>query len=146
MKVLGLEHVAIAVRDARAVARVISSALGLSTGEMEDVDKDGVRVIKVSLGDTDLELVEPSTDTSSISRFLEKRGEGLHHICLRVDDVEASLRSLKEKGVPLIDEVPRRGATGRRIAFVHPRGVGGVLIELSERAEDRTRGEESRRS
>ena len=90
-----------------------------------------VRVAFLPLGESNIELVQPSTDDSGTARFIEKRGEGIHHICVQVDDIEAALAQLKANGVPLIDQEPRAGAHGR-VAFVHPKGTHGVLLELVE--------------
>ena len=84
------------------------------------------------LGDTRLELLEPTSENSAIARFIARRGEGVHHICIEVPDIEAALSELRRRGTRLVDEVPRRGAEGARVAFVHPGGTGGVLIELKE--------------
>ena len=85
------------------------------------------------LGDTEVELLEPTSPESPVSKFIEKRGEGIHHLALRVENIEAALEELKGKGIRLIDEEPRCGAGGAKIAFIHPKAAGGVLLELSER-------------
>ena len=87
------------------------------------------------VGETRIELLEPTAEDSPIARFIRRRGEGIHHLCFRVSDLEAALERLKKAGVPLVDESPRPGAGGSRIAFVHPRGTGGVLVELTETRE-----------
>ena len=125
-----LDHIGIAVRsidDAK-----IYDALGLSVDHVETVETQGVRTAFLSVGDSNLELLEPTGPESTIAKFIDKRGEGIHHICLRVDDIEAELKRLQEKGFRLINEAPVPGAHGRRVAFLHPSAGNGVLIELSE--------------
>ena len=95
----------------------------------------GVRIAFLPVGDTEIELLEPTSPDSPVARFLARRGEGLHHICLEVNDLEAALKRLKAQGIRLIDETPRDGGLGKRIAFVHPRGLHGVLLELSQRSD-----------
>ncbi len=136
MRIKGLEHVAVVVADLHKVGSILRDAFGLVPDEVENVEKDRVQVMKFSLGNTDLELVTPTDEMSAVSRFIDKKGEGLHHICLAVEDIDEAMAELKEKGVVLIDQEPRLGATGCRVAFVHPKSVGGVLVELSEKRED----------
>lgn len=128
-----LDHVGIAVRDATAALGFFRDALGLEVEAQEDVPSQRVRVHFLGAGgDAALELIEPTSPDSPISKFLERRGPGLHHITLRVDDLDAVLASLKTKGVRLIDERPRPGAEGARVAFIHPASTHGVLVELKE--------------
>jgi len=110
--------------------------LGIEIGERETVDDQKIRTDVYSLGESNIEIMEPTADESPISKFLEKRGEGIHHICFAVDDIEQMLTELKSSGIELIDEKPRIGAGGKRIAFLHPKSTHGVLIELSESAEE----------
>ncbi len=131
-----LDHIGIAVRNAREAVRFYSEALGLDTLPLEVVEEQGVRVLSVVVGGSKLELLEPLGDETPVGRFLAKRGEGIHHICLRVEDLRGVLRRLKEAGVELIDQEPRRGAHNMLIAFVHPKSTGGVLLELSQPAEE----------
>jgi methylmalonyl-CoA/ethylmalonyl-CoA epimerase len=126
-----LDHIGIAVRSID-VANIYK-ALGLSVDHVETVETQGVKTAFLSVGDSNIELLEPLSPESSIGRFLEKRGEGIHHICLRVDDLEAHLTRLKAEGFRLINESPVPGAHGCRIAFLHPAAGNGVLIELSEK-------------
>lgn len=128
-----LDHIGIATRDLVKAKSFYSDVLGLPLQWEEVAEKDGVRVAAFALGDIKIEIIEPMGPDSPVAKFLEKRGEGLHHVCYEVADLEKTLRALKNKGIPLIDEAPRPGAHGRRIAFVHPRGAGGVLVELAER-------------
>ncbi len=124
-----IDHTAVAVRDlAEAVTRY-EGLLGGRAGERIVMADQGVEVAFVSMGDTQLELVQPLDPTSGVARFLDSRGEGLHHVGVAVDDLVAELRRLEADGVRLIDRVPRRGAHGL-IAFIHPHGTGGVLVEL----------------
>ena len=127
-----LDHVGIAVRNLDERLRVYTKGLGLKAGTTEEVASEKVRVAFLPLADTRLELLEPTSNDSAIARFLERRGEGIHHICIAVHDLVATLEELKTQGVPLVDEKPRPGAEGSRVAFVHPSGTGGVLIELKE--------------
>ena len=129
-----LDHIGIAVRnidDALAIYRT----LGIDVQHVEDVPTQGVRTAFLSVGDANLELLEPLSDASTVAKFLEKRGEGIHHICLRVDDIESHLARLQSEGFRLINESPVPGAHGCRVAFLHPSAGHGVLIELSEKSE-----------
>ena len=126
-----LDHIGIAVRsieDAR-----IYRALGLEVDHVETVESQGVKTAFLSVGDSNLELLEPTSPNTSVGKFIEKRGEGIHHICLRVDNIEAHLDRLKSEGFRLINENPVPGAHGCRVAFLHPAAGNGVLIELSEK-------------
>lgn len=130
--IIKLDHIAMAVKDLESALKPYTEALGLTVSKMEEIQGQQVRIAYLPIGDTEIELVEPTTDDSGVAKFLEKRGEGLHHICLEVDDLKATLTRLKAQGVRLIDEEPRDGGKGKRIAFVHPRSMNGVLIELTE--------------
>jgi methylmalonyl-CoA/ethylmalonyl-CoA epimerase len=132
MKILKIDHLGIAVPDMQEALRAFE-ALGFEVEATHDVPTERVRTAFLPIGETHLELLEPTDPTSVIAKFLEKRS-GLHHVCVLVDDIEASLRALKARGVALIDETPRVGAGGCRVAFVHPRAAGGVLLELKEEA------------
>lgn len=134
--VLGLHHVAIAVRALADVAPFYTQALGLeSLGEPEFVADQRVNVLVLEVGGQRIELVEPASEDSPISRFVAKR-EGLHHLAWQVDDLEQVLARLKSRGVRLLDETPRPGAHGTRIAFLHPASSGGVLTELVQLPAD----------
>ncbi|MCG2768175.1 MAG: methylmalonyl-CoA epimerase [Chloroflexota bacterium] len=130
--IIKLDHIAMAVKDLESALKPYTEALGLTVSKMEEIQGQQVRIAYLPIGDTEIELVEPTTDDSGVAKFLEKRGEGLHHICLEVDDLKATLTRLKAQGVRLIDEEPHDGGKGKRIAFVHPRSMNGVLIELTE--------------
>jgi methylmalonyl-CoA epimerase len=126
-----IDHIGIVVRDIQQALRVYEAALGLQLEEVTEVPDQQVRVAFLPIGESNLELVQPTTDDTGIARYLAKRGEGIHHLCIEVDDIEGALAQLKDHDVPLIDETPRQGAHGR-VAFIHPRGSHGVLIELVE--------------
>ncbi len=128
----GLEHVAIAVRDLEASVKFYVETLGFAPPELEEVPEQQVRTAIFGHGMGRVELICPTTATSGVAKFLEKRGEGLHHICVEVDDIEAALAALKARGAQLIDETPKKGAGGARVAFIHPKGAHGVLTELRE--------------
>src|ERR1044072_4758132 len=127
-----LDHIGIAVRSLDAAK--IYEALGLSVQHTEVVEQQKVRTAFQSVGDSNLELLEPTGPDSTVAKFIEKRGEGIHHICFRVDDIEAHLARLKSQGFRLINETPVPGAHGCRVAFLHPAAGNGVLIELSEKS------------
>jgi methylmalonyl-CoA epimerase len=133
MKIDGLDHVAVAVRDLDAASRLYVGALGFELAGRESVDEMKVEVAILTAGDFRLELLQPSGTDSSVARFLESRGEGIHHIALRVRGLAKILKELEDGGVTLIDKVPRRGAGGSLVAFLHPRACHGTLIELCER-------------
>lgn len=132
-----VDHIAVAVESLDEALAFYEKALGLENIGIETVEEQGVRVAKLDVGGTHIELLEPLSPETPVGRFLAKKGPGLHHICLGVDDIEAELAGLKQCGMRLIDEEPKIGAGGARIAFVHPRSTGGVLLELSEGHGDR---------
>jgi methylmalonyl-CoA/ethylmalonyl-CoA epimerase len=129
-----LDHIGIAVRSLDAAK--IYGDLGLQIEHVETVEGQKVRTAFLSVGDANLELLEPTAPDSPIAKFIEKRGEGIHHICLRVDDLESHLAALLAKGYRLINEHPVPGAHGCRVAFLHPSAGNGVLIELSQLASE----------
>jgi len=133
MSNLRLDHIGIAVRSIEAVK--IYEALGLNIDHVENVATQKVRTAFLSVGDSNLELLEPTSDDSPIAKFIEKRGEGIHHICFRFENIEAHLAKLKAEGYRLVNESPVPGAHGCRVAFLHPAAGNGVLIELSEKIE-----------
>ena len=126
-----IDHLGIAVKSL-AGAKAIYQKLGLSVSGEEVVDAEQVRLVMVPLGESRLELLEATSENSPIARFIARRGEGLHHICLRVPDLAAAVERLKQNGVRLISEEIRIGAGGHRYIFVHPSSAGGVLLELVE--------------
>ena len=134
-----LDHVGIAVADLRSALEFYRDALGLDVEGSEEVGSQQVRAHFVAAGTSSLELLEATAETSPIARYLGKRGPGLHHITLRVDDIQAALAQLKARGVRLIDERPRAGAEGALVAFIHPASAHGVLVELKQGAAGRGR-------
>ena len=128
-----IDHVGIAVRSLDAAK--VYEALGLKVDHVEDVVTQGVKTAFIAVGDANLELLEPLSADSPVAKFIEKRGEGIHHICFRVTNLEAHLARLKQQGFRLINEAPVPGAHGCRVAFLHPAAGNGVLIELSEKVK-----------
>lgn len=128
----GLDHVAIAVKDLEAAVRYYVEVLGFAPPELEEVPEQKVRTAIFGHGQGRIELISPTDATSGVAKFLEKRGEGLHHVCVEVDDIDGTLQELKLKGAQLLDEAPKPGAGGARVAFIHPRGAHGVLTELRQ--------------
>jgi methylmalonyl-CoA/ethylmalonyl-CoA epimerase len=133
VKLLRIDHLGIAVKNLEEASRAWE-ALGLRVEGVHEVETEKVRTAFLPIGESQLELLEPTDPGSVIARFLEKRS-GFHHVCFVVDDLEQALVELKARGVPLLDEAPRVGAGGCRVAFVHPRAAGGVLVELKEEAK-----------
>jgi methylmalonyl-CoA/ethylmalonyl-CoA epimerase len=131
--VVKVDHIGIAVKDLAAARKFYSEMLGIKAQGEEVVEQQKVKVCFLPCGDSELELLESTSPDGPVAKFIEKNGEGVQHIALRVDNIEAALADLKVKGVRLIDETPRYGAGGASIAFVHPKSTGGVLLELSER-------------
>ena len=130
-----IDHIGIATGGIAEVANFYREALGLNIEEIEEVAEQKVRVAMLPIGESRIELLEPTTDDSPISKFLAKRGPGIHHVAIQVENIRESLRKMKEKGARLIDEEPRTGAGGCLVAFVHPSSTGGVLVELVEHQE-----------
>ena len=131
-----IDHIGIATNGIDDAARFYLESLGLQIEHVEEVASQKVRVAMLPLGESRVELLEPTSDDSPISKFLAKRGPGIHHIAVRVEDIRASLAELKEKGARLIDEQPRSGAGGCLVAFIHPSSTGGVLLELVEHPQE----------
>jgi methylmalonyl-CoA/ethylmalonyl-CoA epimerase len=127
-----LDHIGIAVDDLDAALAFYADALGLDVDATEDVPSQGVRAHFLRVGSASLELLEATTERSPIGRFVARRGPGIHHITLRVDDIAAALARLKARGIRLVDETPREGAEGALVAFVHPASAHGVLVELKQ--------------
>jgi len=125
-----INHLGIATKCIDEALEFWRDALGLEDVHTETVENQKVRVVMLPIGESRVELLEPTSDDSPISKFLEKRGGGIHHIAIEVDDIEARLQVLKDKGVRLIDEAPRTGAEGCLVAFIHPSSAQGVLVEL----------------
>lgn len=127
-----INHLGIATKDIIESLKFWEDALGLENVHTEVVEDQKVRVAMLPIGDTRIELIEPTSEDSPISKFLEKRGGGIHHVAVEVEDIKASLAKLKSEGVRLIDETPRIGAEGCLVAFVHPKSANGVLLELTQ--------------
>jgi methylmalonyl-CoA/ethylmalonyl-CoA epimerase len=133
-KMVSISHIAIAVQNIEDAEKLYETALGLKVTHREVVEEQGVRasMLETVAGDTTIELLEPIGKSSPIYKFLEKRGEGIHHICFKVDDIESALERLKKQGIKLINEAPRPGVDGTRVAFLHPKALNGILIEVAE--------------
>ena len=135
-----LNHLAIVVDDMDAALRFWRESLGLAqAGEIESVPAEDVDIAFLELGDAHIELIQPTTDDSGVAKYLAKRGPGLHHLCLEVDDLDAKLEALSAAGCELINETPRQ-RDGRRYAFIHPNSTGGVLLELYQTIPTEPRG------
>ncbi len=133
MKVKGLDHIGIAVKSLKEAVAAYE-AMGLQASSEEEVADEEVRVAMLPLGDTRLELIEPTAETSTVAKFLRNRGQGIHHIALEVEDIEAACEEMLARGLRLVYEEPRVGEGGSKVNFVHPASSHGVLIELREGA------------
>ena len=129
-KVLRIDHIAVLVDDMDKTLSFWREALGMELSHVEEVPAEKSRVAFLPLGNSEVELVQPTTDDSGLRRYLEKRGPGMHHLCLEVDDLQGMLARLKEAGVQLINETPLAGSGGKQYAFVHPKSANGVMVEL----------------
>jgi methylmalonyl-CoA/ethylmalonyl-CoA epimerase len=127
-----LDHVAVLVEELEDALVFWQEKLGLELDHLETISSMEVKIAFLPLGESEIELVQPTSEESGLAKFLAKRGPGLHHICLEVEDIKTKLEELKEKGVNLIDEEPVMMDDGRKLAFIHPKSAGGVLIELYE--------------
>jgi methylmalonyl-CoA/ethylmalonyl-CoA epimerase len=125
-----IAHVGIAVKSIEASMPLLTEILGLRQTEI--ADSDGAHIAAVTAGESLVELLEPAGDDTPIGKFIARRGPGIHHICFAVDDLDLTLEKCREAGLRLIDEVPRVGAEGKRIAFLHPSSTGGILVELTD--------------
>ena len=132
MRILKIDHIGIAVKNLAESAKLYEM-LGIQSTGSEVVAEQQVKVSFFPVGDSEIELLESTSPDGPIARYIEKIGEGIQHLALRVDDIEAALEELKANGIRLIDEKPRYGAGGAKIAFVHPKSTGGILLELSQR-------------
>ena len=133
MKILNIDHIGIASKHLDKALKFYVEALGLEATGFEQIDDQSVKVGFLPMSEGELEILESTTPDGPVAKFIESRGEGIQHIALRVDNIEKALSELKEKGVRLIDERPRYGAGGAKIAFIHPKETGGVLLELCQR-------------
>ncbi len=130
-----IDHVAVIVRDIEQALLFYRDTLGITPSAIKEVPTEQVRIAFLPMGGpggSEIELIQPTASDSSLAKFLEKRGEGLHHICLEVDDIDAALADMQAKGAPVLDKQPRIAAEGRAI-FIHPKAANGVLLELVER-------------
>jgi methylmalonyl-CoA/ethylmalonyl-CoA epimerase len=130
-----IAHIGVAVSDLSDAVKVFATILGQDPDGLVEVFDQKVRVANFTIGDNRIELLEGTAKVSSISKYLEKHGPGIHHVAVQVDDIEKELDRLKKAGIRLIDETPRIGAGGLRIAFLHPKSTAGILIELQERSD-----------
>jgi methylmalonyl-CoA/ethylmalonyl-CoA epimerase len=129
-----IAHIAVAVRSIGDALAFYRDALGLEVEVTEQVTDQGVEVAFLPVGDTRIELLEPLSEDSPVGRFIQKRGEGLHHICYEVEDLASKLNELRSRGIKVFEGYPRRGAEGKLVAFLHPASASGVLVELVEKA------------
>ena len=130
-----IDHIGIAVKAVAEAAKIYEQALGLRVSSVDQVDDQGVRVAMLNVGESQLELLESIRPDSPIEKFISKRGEGLHHIAVQVENIELILTRLKASGIRLIDQTPRKGAHNTRVAFIHPSSTHGVLVELVEHGD-----------
>ena len=131
--IINLDHVGVAVNKVEQALPLYTAVLGLKLEAIRESKQNRIRAATLTTGNTTIELIEPLDPESPIAKFLQKRGQGLHHLAFTVDDIEKTLEELKGQGVTLIDEKPRTGIEGGRVAFLHPKSTGDVLIELCER-------------
>lgn len=131
-KVIRIDHIAMLVENLEASLKFWQESLGMDLSHLQEVPAEMAQIAFIPAGGSEIELVKPTSADSGLGRFLEKRGPGMHHICLEVDDIVGMLAQLKEKGVQLINEQPKIGSEGRKYAFIHPRSAYGVMVELYE--------------
>lgn len=133
MKILKIDHLGLAVNSINEGKKFWQDILGLKFEGTETVEEQKVTTAFMPVGESEVELLESTSPDGAVAKFIEKRGEGFQHVAFRVDNIEKALAELKEKGIQLIDEKPRKGAGGGKIAFIHPKATGGILVELCER-------------
>ena len=136
MSISAIDHIAIAVKQLDEAIAFFEEKLGLNVTHREEVPKQGVKIASIDIGGVQIELIEPFDESSNLNKFLEKRGPGLHHIALKVDDLPNTLDKLKANDVRLIDDKPREGAHGKKMGFIFPNKTIGTLLELCERIDD----------
>lgn len=129
-----LDHVGVAVSDLEAAISLYEESLEMKLVHREVVEEQGVEAVLLDVGDSHVELLSPTGPETPVGKFMAARGEGLHHVAYRVEDIDAALDGLRERGVKLIDETPRTGIRSSRVAFLHPKAIGGVLTEIVEPA------------
>ncbi|MGN1399982.1 MAG: methylmalonyl-CoA epimerase [Bacillus sp. (in: firmicutes)] len=130
-----IDHIGIAVQSIERSLTFYCDVLGLQQEGMETVESQGVKVAFLNAGNTRLELLEPLSGTSPVAKFIDKRGEGIHHLALGVNSIEERIAEVREKGIKMINEEPKKGAHGAKVAFLHPKAAGSVLFEFCERTE-----------
>ena len=135
MRVKRIDHIGIAVREIEQAGKFYTDMLGLEIEDIEHIADQKVNVAFVPIGDSEVELLASTEPDGPVAKYLDSRGEGIQHVAFRVENIEDALKELKEKGVRLIDQEPRKGAGGARIAFIHPKETNGVLVELCERGD-----------
>ncbi len=135
MRVKRIDHIGIAVRDIEQAGKFYTDILGLEIEDIEHIADQKVNVAFVPIADSEVELLASTEPDGPVAKYLDSRGEGIQHIAFRVENIEDALKELNEKGVRLIDQEPRKGAGGARIAFIHPKETNGVLVELCERGD-----------
>ncbi|MFZ6030831.1 MAG: methylmalonyl-CoA epimerase [Chloroflexota bacterium] len=131
-KITRIDHIAILVDDMEAPLSFWRDALGMEVTHVKDIPAEAAQIAFIPSGGSEIELVRPTTGDSGLAKYLEKRGPGMHHVCLEVDDIEGMLAQLKEKGVQLINETAKVAADGKKYAFIHPKSAFGVMVELYE--------------
>jgi len=134
-KITRIDHLAILVEDIEAHLAFWRDALGMEVAQVKDIPAEAAQIAFLPLGGSEIELVRPTTTDSGLAKYLEKRGPGMHHVCLQVDDIEAMLAQLKAKGIQLINDTPKLSADGKKYAFIHPKSANGVMVELYELPE-----------
>ena len=135
LKVTKVDHIGIAVNSIDEAAKFWEGVLGMKIVERETVEEQKVTVAFIPCGDSEVELLESTCPDGPVAKFIEKNGEGIQHIALRVENIEEALAELKSQDIRLIDQTPRKGAGGAQIAFLHPKATGGILLELSQRED-----------
>lgn len=127
-----IDHVAVAVKDLDSAVGTFEKLFGIKPAKIQEIPDQGVKAAVIHIGDTELEFIQPVNPNTGVAKFLENKGEGIHHICIEVDDTDAELKRLEGKGAQLIDKQGRKGLAGR-IGFIHPKSVNGILIELAQK-------------
>jgi methylmalonyl-CoA/ethylmalonyl-CoA epimerase len=133
-KVKRIDHIAVVIDDLQGTLEFWRDALGMEVTHIQDIPAEMAQIAFLPAGGSEIELVKPTTSDSGLAKYLEKRGPGMHHVCLEVDDIAGMLRRLKDKGIQLINEEPRVSADGKQYAFIHPKSANGVLVELYQLA------------
>ena len=133
MKVKHIDHIGVAVKEIESAGKFYTDILGLDIADIENVADQKVNVAFIPITDSEVELLESTEPDGPVAKYIQTRGEGVQHVAFRVENIDEALRELKEKGVRLIDQTPRKGAGGAKIAFIHPKETNGVLIEICER-------------